>query len=176
MDSASKGHARTGGRNTAAKIAVKDRQAKALELRRSGMSYPAIAAELGYRHPTGALHAVEAALRRAIQEPAAEVRQLEVDRLDRLMLAWWKLGTADPPDKDAAEMVMKYMARRAKLLGLDAPVKVAPTKADGTDLPVTVIEFVQPGTADEPRFDSPPAGRPDTLLIPPGAVEGHKQS
>ena len=154
MDSASKGHARTGGRNTAAKIAVKDRQAKALELRRSGMSYPAIAAELGYRHPTGALHAVEAALRRAIQEPAAEVRQLEVDRLDRLMLAWWKLGTADPPDKDAAEMVMKYMARRAKLLGLDAPVKVAPTKADGTDLPAPKVltreEFNQ--LADDDRL------------------------
>lgn len=61
-----------------------ERDAQAARLRARGMSYPRIAAELGYADHTGAWHAVQRALRATVAEPAAEVRQLELDRLDQL--------------------------------------------------------------------------------------------
>ena len=55
-------------------------------------------------------------------EPATQLRDMEVARLDRLLAAHW--GKATKGDVNATRMVLTIMDRRAKLLGLDAPQKL----------------------------------------------------
>lgn len=67
-----------------------------------------------------------------ISEEADKVRELELMRLDRLMLNQW--DAADTGDFKAVEVILKIMDRRAKLLGIDAPTKTAQTDTQGNDL------------------------------------------
>jgi len=97
-----------------------DRQRQALELRKAGATYPMIAERIGLSLG-GAHKAVMAALKATIQEPADDVRRLEVARLDTMILAvWTKVRQGDPA---AITVALKIMHRRALLLGLDAPVQ-----------------------------------------------------
>ena len=98
-----------------------ERQRQALELRKAGASYDSIAKELGYRDRSGAYRAVAVALLKTLQEPAAEVRQLELERLDKMLLGLWRPATSG--HEGAVDRVLRIMARRAALLGLDAPVR-----------------------------------------------------
>jgi hypothetical protein len=107
------------GKNDPALI---EKRRKALRLRKAGMGYESIASKVGYSNAGAAYKAVQAALKATIQEPADDVRTLEIERLDRLMLALWKLALEG--ESDAIDRVLKIMDRRAKLLGLDAPTKV----------------------------------------------------
>lgn len=104
------------------RIQAHDRQIEALKLRTEGKSFPEIAQALGFSGPSGAFQAVETALRATLREPAAELRTLEVERLDELLKGLWATATAG--DTTAVDRVLKIMERRAKLLGLDAPSKI----------------------------------------------------
>ena len=106
-----------------------ERQRRALELRKAGASFDEIGSTLGYRGKSGAYQAVMSALKRTLQEPADEVRKLELARLDRAQRTAWERMLHG--DLDALGKVLKVMERRAKLLGLDAPAKVAPTDPSG---------------------------------------------
>ena len=101
---------------------VIDREVKVLELRRAGLTWQKIAVEVGYADPTGAYAAYKRAVKRVLQEPAEEVRQQEIDRLDRLQVAVWP--RAMKGDDRAINTILRLMERRAKLLGLDAAQKV----------------------------------------------------
>jgi hypothetical protein len=70
------------------------RQAEALKLRLSGATYDDIAQQLGYGSAESAWKAVRAGLKRTLQEPADQVRQLELDRCDRLLGAIWEKAIA----------------------------------------------------------------------------------
>ena len=96
-----------------------DKQSQALELRKSGVSYPAIADKLGYRGKQGAFEAVKAALKKTLQEPADELRVLELERLDAMTLAIASQVRAG--NFGAIDRNLRIMKRRAELLGLDAP-------------------------------------------------------
>ncbi len=104
------------------RLAAVEKQRLALELRKAGVSFPQIAAQLGYKSVSGAFDAVDSAIKRLLQEPAEEVRKLEVARLDHMLSAVWP--SVQRGDERAVEMALKIMARRAKLLGLDAPKAV----------------------------------------------------
>jgi hypothetical protein len=95
------------------------RQAQALALHKAGVGYQSIANRLGYAGPSGAYKAVEVALHKTLQEPAEELRQLEVARLDALHQAVWDKAMAG--HLPSIDTVLKCMTRRARLLGLDAP-------------------------------------------------------
>jgi len=71
-------------------ISATERQRLALELRKAGATYESIARELGYRNRAGSAAAVKTALQKMLQQPAEEVRTLEVARLDALLLAMWR--------------------------------------------------------------------------------------
>lgn len=105
------------------RIAAAERHRQALDLRKAGASYRAIAAKLGYDSPSSVHKAVAAALRRITEEPAAEVRTLELERLDALTIALWP--QAAKGHLGAVDRLLRVMERRAKLLGLDAPERVA---------------------------------------------------
>lgn len=102
-------------------IETTDKQRQALEYRKDGLDYREIAARLNLS-VGGAHKAVQTALRKTIQEPADEVRTLEVTRLDTMLRAIAPQIAAG--DHGAIDRALKIMERRAKLLGLDAPLKV----------------------------------------------------
>jgi hypothetical protein len=99
-----------------------ERQRQALELRKAGVGFQQIADQLGYGGPSGAFNAVARALQKVIQEPAEAVLALELARLDAMLLGLWPKARAG--HASAVDRVLKLMDRRAKYLGLDAPVKV----------------------------------------------------
>ena len=104
------------------------RQVRALKLRLSGASYREIADRLGYGGPSGAYKAVSSELSRRLTEPADELRELELARLDRVQMSLWKLLTSVevlPEDLiPATNAWIRLSKRRSDLLGLDAPKKI----------------------------------------------------
>ena len=113
-------------------IKALERQRQALELRKAGVDYRAIAERLGYRSVASAHEAVKTALRRTLQEPADELREMELSRLDQMLLGLWPKATKG--DTWAVDRVLKIMERRASLLGLDARAKRELTGKDGAPL------------------------------------------
>lgn len=118
------------------RLSAVERQADALELRKAGVTLAAIAERLGYRGPSSADSAIRAALKKTLQPPADEVRELEIERLDALLLALWP--QARQGNQGAIDRVIKIMERRARLLGLDAPVRTDVTSA-GNEIAIRVV-------------------------------------
>ena len=103
------------------RVAATKRQAAAMELRGKGYTFEKIAEELGYRGPSGAFRAVSAGLQKTLREPAASLRVLESERLDRLLEGVWKKAAAG--NVQGVRAVLAILERRAKLWGLDAPTR-----------------------------------------------------
>jgi hypothetical protein len=126
-------------------VAQIEKDAQAVELRRRNLTYRQIAAQMGWKSQKTAYEAVHRGLADAIQEPADEVRRLELERLDEYarhalrVLATPHLVvsqgivvvhpvseeplTDDQPVLQALDRLIKISERRSRLLGLDAPVK-----------------------------------------------------
>lgn len=94
-------------------------------MRLVGLSYDKIAEKVGFASKSGAYHAVMAALTKTLREPAEELRTLELERLDDMTLPL--MAQAKKGNQGAVDRLLRIMERRAKLLGLDAPVKIAAT-------------------------------------------------
>lgn len=99
-----------------------DREMRVLELRRGGLTWHQIAQTMGYAGHSGAYAAYKRAMQRTLQEPADDIRRMESERLDRLQVAHW--SRAIQGDPQATTMILRIMERRAKMLGLDMPVKI----------------------------------------------------
>ena len=97
-----------------------DKENAVLELRRSGETWERIAQVVGYANASGAQKAYQRVVTRVQKVTVDEIRDLELDRLDRLQRAYWRSAVVDLNTK-AADVVLKVMDKRAKLLGLDAP-------------------------------------------------------
>lgn len=113
---------RVRGKGTAKKADTAERRRKALELRKAGATYEQIAEQLDYDNRGSAWKAVDAALKEITAEPAAEVRQLELERLDALLLSLWKQARGG--NLGAVDRVLRLMERRSKYLGLDSPARM----------------------------------------------------
>lgn len=109
------------------------RQAEALKLRLAGATYQQVSEQLHCGGKGNAHLMVQKALLATIQEPADDVRALELARLDRLLLALWGQATTPGGQQLATvDRVLKIMAeRRFYVLGLKVPEKIAPTTPDG---------------------------------------------
>ncbi|MEN6341189.1 MAG: sigma factor-like helix-turn-helix DNA-binding protein [Methanospirillum sp.] len=107
------------GKTTDRNIEAAIRRRRALELRRQGWTYEAIAVELGVS-PQAAHKAVSKALTALTAEPAADLRRLELDRLDALTRAAWSAAASG--NLPAIDRILRVMERRAKLAHLDEPV------------------------------------------------------
>jgi DNA-binding CsgD family transcriptional regulator len=99
---------------------VRQREAKALQLRAAGATYALIANRLGIGE-TMARRVVQRALARVVREPAHQLITLELERLDLL----WRSMFARALGGSArhAEVCLRVLERRARLLGLDAPTR-----------------------------------------------------
>lgn len=104
-------------------VPVAEVGAREHELHLQGRTWPQIAKEL--KHPSGhaALMACERYLQRAAMGMTKEERAarlaLELERLDALQFSYWR-SAMNGEVKDA-EFVLKVIATRVKLLGLDQP-------------------------------------------------------
>lgn len=111
----------------------RERSAKALVLRKQGMTYAQIGRELGVSEVT-AFNDVKKALHEIIREPAEDVRQMELERLDEALLRLnTELGAVVKARKDGdigldrsvtaitriTDSQLKIQERRARLLGLE---------------------------------------------------------
>lgn len=137
---------------------------KALELKKRGASFRQIAANLkcsvstAHGHVTAAL----AELREKTKTSAEELRELEIQRLDRWEAAL-QMGLREPEGPNRAKVVatlVKVAESRRKLLGLDAPqriehsgnlytVKEASPDCPEWGLPAAKVEQKEPGEQKE---------------------------
>lgn len=124
--------------NREQEVKAYERQKEALSLRLVGLSYDAIAERLGFANRSGAFRAVQAALKKTLQEPADELRTLELERLDSMLLPM--MAQAKKGNQGAVDRVLRIMERRAKLLGLDAPTKQEIRVPDGVETRVIFEE------------------------------------
>ena len=118
--------------------AMIDKELRALELRRAGLTYPMIAKEMGYAAESSAFRAVKRALERTLREPADAIRQHENDRLDQWLLRL--MPAIERGEPRSIEVALKISERRAKLMGLDMPVRqeVAVEVTDGSVIELEV--------------------------------------
>lgn len=108
-------------RHAASVVRAAKLEERCLELRASGLSFREIAAE-AHVSVSGAFKAVARGLREVNlnnRAEAADLRQLEGARLDKLQESLW--AEAEAGDPRAVDAVLDILARRARLFGLDAP-------------------------------------------------------
>jgi hypothetical protein len=118
--------------SSSARISRSQRAMMALDFRLAGKTYREVGQLMGFSEQR-AHQLVTQELQRlnALRaEAAAEVMRLEAERLDALLAGLW--DAAKGGDVAAVDKVLAIMGRRAKLYGLDAPTKVAPTTPDGS--------------------------------------------
>ncbi len=127
-------------RATPAKIAAAERQRNALELRRAGATFQAIADALGYGNRSSATDAITRALRDTTpKELTDEVRRMENERLDRL---WGPMYVkALKGDYLAVDRCLRIMDRRAALNGLNAPIRVRQAVITEEDIDVAIARM-----------------------------------
>jgi len=96
---------------------------KALRLRSLGMSYQAIADQMGVTKAT-AYNRCQRALAAIPAEAVDEFRRIEGGRLDLLLeVAMERALSGEKNALFAIDRVLAIQERRARLLGLDAPIK-----------------------------------------------------
>lgn len=101
---------------------------EALDYRMRGWTYESIAAVMGLSVPYVA-KLIKNGLKQSIHEKAETIRAMEVKRLDKMFAHVYEavLSTPELPgvvNKDAVEVALKIMKRRAELLGLDMPTRI----------------------------------------------------
>lgn len=108
---------------TGLEVAAAERRDRAIQLRLSGMSASEIAKKLRYPDLNTVYRDLGEAMQDKVrsQHEVEQLRQIELMRLDKLMQGRWR--KAIEGDDVALGGVLRIMARRAKLLGLDAPTK-----------------------------------------------------
>jgi hypothetical protein len=107
--------------------AAAERRVQALQLRMAGASYRAIGSRLGVSEAQAHrdVHAELTRLAEKAADAAEQVRTLELERLDAMLLALWP--QAKQANQGAIDRVLRLMERRAKLLGIDAPTRIDAT-------------------------------------------------
>ena len=119
-----------------------DKEVQIVELRKEGYVWREIATLVGMS-TEGVYKAYNRAMVRTLRPATEELREMELERLDALQLTYWQ--PAVQGNLRAADFILKVIDKRAKLLGLDAPVKVQAEVVtyDGTDLDREVERYAR---------------------------------
>lgn len=112
---------RNNSRTTPEAIERRERDLQCVKLRRAGLGWDAIAQQLGYSDPGHAYRRFMAVMVDYPREDAEAARDLEADRYDQLQRAIWAKCLAG--DTWAIDRALKIMDQRARLLGLNAPIR-----------------------------------------------------
>jgi len=107
---------------------IRVREHECIRLRRTGMTFDEIAIAVGYANSGGAQKAYERGMGRLVHDDVKAERARMMDQLDMMLNAHWARSMAGNPDH--TNTVLRVLERRARLLGLDMPIR--------TELTVTV--------------------------------------
>lgn len=119
------GHSKVSKQRASAQVV----ENQALELRRTGATYEQIAKQLGMSE-TSARRYVERAytrLRELATETVAEIRQMETDRLDAMLLSIWP--RVQRGELRAIDRALTIHRARVKMYGLEMPLAPPPQEA-----------------------------------------------
>ncbi len=118
-------------------------KSQVFDLRIAGASYRQIASTMtknGHKISAAtAYHYVKemlAATKEQNEEKIDEVRRIEIDRLDQMLMALW-------PKREqprVADTMLRLNERRSRLLGLDAPTKIGLGDGDGGPVPIAIVD------------------------------------
>jgi hypothetical protein len=139
------------------------REEHVLELRRAGVSFARIAEQVGVNDKSQAHKIYRRALARTLQEPAAEIRELEAERLDRLQVAVWTKALKG--DLGAVDRVLRVMERRARLLGLDHADGIAERALQLEAARVRLVALAFGKVLDELKLPEPERERLARILL-----------
>lgn len=158
-----------GKRGAAAEIERIEKQGQALNLRRQGKVLRDIALELGVSHQTVKrwIHGALAGTRLENKQKAEELRALEVERLDWVLSKAANLIELHPNADIQIKAMGRYLKaseQRAKLLGLEAPTKIAPTDPSGEKpyfevKPIEYRDVIPAPLEDRPVPNRDPSGQ-----------------
>lgn len=113
------------------RTAARQRRQQAIALRVEGNTFDQIAAALGCTR-SAAWKMVQREIDEIVRDTradAAELRALELARLDDAQRAIW--DRVEDGHLPSIDRLLRISERRAKLLGLDAPMRIAPTDPSG---------------------------------------------
>lgn len=159
------GQTNNASKSSSERLANHERVLQAVELRKAGASFGAIADRLGWKTRQAAFAAVMKYIDQTRTEGVDELRAVEAERLDAMQLQYWPQAMRG--DIDAAELVLKIMTRRARMFGLDAPQK---TELSGS-MEITDAAS-QPSALIMARIDELAAKREERRLIDTEASAG----
>lgn len=101
------------------RLLMKEKQRQALELRMGGATYAQIAQVLGYANSSGPKRLLDKAMQATIQEPVEQLRMIQIERLNRLLLACWTRAAAG--DDSAMARAQSIMRDINAISGLNEP-------------------------------------------------------
>lgn len=160
------------------RVATALRRGQALQMRLDGAKYEEIVAKLGYASRGAAVADIQRALVLTVQEPADEVRALELQRLDMLWQTVLEVLRShhvvvsqgrvvflnEEPILDhgpilaAVDRLLKIQERRAKYLGLDSARQLEVVTLDAIDQQIRTLneELERAARAGEIDADDDP--------------------
>ena len=139
------------------------RRVEAVKLRQQGLQYRVIAERLGVSLETAYadVQAELLALREATRAGAEQILEIELRRLDEVIeAAQHKLHSPEAIARDgdmrAAQVILYALDRRAKYLGLDAPVKAEVATREQAAQVLAVMLGVSPAQLGAAPLELPP--------------------
>ena len=118
-------------------IAIREKQLLGLELRKSGLQYAEIAELLGYSTAESAARSVKSLLTETQRESVEEYLDIEARRYDDMLYAVWEKALTG--NVQAIDRVLRILAQKASLLGLNAPEQHVVTGVGGSPVQHEVI-------------------------------------
>jgi transposase-like protein len=122
------------------------RQEAAVTLRLAGANYSQIAQTLGYASATLARQAVERALAASTgEDDKARQRQVESQRLERILQSLWRRATNDKDEQHLAyaRTALAVIDRHARLVGADAPQEMVVYNPAGQEIEAWVAQMAR---------------------------------
>lgn len=117
--------AASNAKTSATRLSAQATRRQVIELRMAGATISQICERLGIGRATAHRHIEKAMadVQAEMEGPAIAVKRMQYARLERLLQGAW--GNAAKGDYAAIDRIIKILERQAKLLGLDAPTKLA---------------------------------------------------
>jgi hypothetical protein len=111
-------------KTTPTALARRERDLRAVKLRGAGLGWQEIADQLSYADPGHAYRAFMKIMKEYPREDVETARETEADRYDSLQRAIWA-QCLTPGNKQhwAIDRALRLMDQRARLLGLNAPLR-----------------------------------------------------
>jgi len=97
------------------KLDHRERQRKALELRKAGATYQQIADALGYKSQSSAYKVISQALEEIVREPAEELLAVQRERLNHMLTVLWP--EVQRGNLQAMDRALKIMSQQDALEG-----------------------------------------------------------